>query len=279
MSTSVPYVGINELVAEIPDGTVLGVTKDDGGVAMEATRAMIRRGIKNLHLVCVPVSGIQADLLIGAGCVATLEASGVSLGEAGPAPRFVDAIRTGKIAMRDATCQAIYSALQAGEKGTPFIPIRGLIGSDVLKHRPDWRIIQNPFAETAETNDPIVILPAIRPDIALVHARLGDRYGNIWAGQRREIAILAHASKKTLVTVEAIYDGNLIEDDKLVGGTVSSLYLSAIAHAPKGAWPLELTGRYARDDAHIRAYAQAARTEEGFKAYLALHVYNARAAA
>jgi len=276
MSASVPYVSVDDLAAQIPDGTVLGVTKDDGGVAMAATRALIRRGVRNLHLVCVPVSGMQADLLIGAGCVATLEASGVSLGEAGPAPRFVDAIRKGRITMRDATCQAIYSALQAGEKGTPFIPIRGLIGSDVLKHRPDWKIVQNPFADG---DDPIVVLPAIRPDIALVHARLGDRHGNVWAGQRREIAILAHAAKKTLATVEEIYDGNLIEDDKLVGGTVSGLYLAAIAHAPRGAWPLELTGCYGRDDAHIRAYAEAARTEEGFAAYLDQHVFAARAAA
>ena len=270
------YVSVDELVAAVPDGVKLAITKEDSGAAMEATRALIRRGVKNLHVVCVPVSGMQADLLIGAGCVSTIECSGVSLGEAGPAPRFTNAVRSGKITIRDATCQAIYSALLASEKGIPFIPIRGLIGSDVLKYRADWKVVQNPMA--AE-EDPIVLLSAIHPDVALVHAPLGDRHGNIWVGQRREIALLAHASTTTLATVEEIYDGNLIEDEKLVGGTVSALYLTALAHAPKGAWPLKMTGRYARDEAHIRAYAQAARSDEGFAAYLERHVFGIRAAA
>jgi len=269
------YVSVDELAARVPDGALLAIPKEDGGGAMAATRALIRRGVKNLHLVCVPVGGMQADLLIGAGCVGTLECSGVALGEFGPAPRFVDAVRGGKIAMRDATCQAIYSAVQAAEKGAPFIPIRGLIGSDILKHRSDWKVIDNPFGH----DDPVVLLPAIKPDIALAHARLGDRHGNVWVGERREITILAHAAKTLLATVEEIYDGNLIEDEKLAGNTISSLYVGALAHAPRGAWPLDLTGRYPRDDAHIAAYAAAAKTDDGFAAYLAEHVFAARAAA
>ena len=276
MDESDNYISIDELVAAIPDGAKLAVPKDKSGVAMEATRALIRRGVKNLHLVCVPVSGMQADLLIGAGAISIIECSGVSLDEYGPAPRFAQAIRSGKIAIRDATCPAVYSALLAAEKGVPFIPIRGLIGSDVLKHRTDWKVIQNPLAET---DDPIVILPAIIPDVALVHAAIGDRYGNIWVGQRRELVLLAHAAKTTLATVEEIYDGNLIEDEKLVGSTISALYVTARAHAPKGAWPLEMSGRYPCDGEHIRAYAQAARSDQGFADYLAEHVFETRAAA
>jgi glutaconate CoA-transferase subunit A len=269
------YVSVDDLAARVPDGALLAIPKEEGGGALAATRALIRRGVKSLHLVCVPVGGLQADLLIGAGAVATLECSGVSLGEFGPAPRFTQAVRSGAVAIRDATCQAIYSAVQAAEKGAPFIAIRGLIGSDVLKHRADWKVIDNPFGN----DDPVVVLPAIKPDIALAHARLGDRYGNVWVGERREITILAHAAQETLITVEEIYDGNLMEDERLVGNTISSLYVSAVAHAPRGAWPLDLTGRYPRDDAHIAAYAAAAKTDEGFRAYLAEHVFGTRAAA
>ena len=269
------YVSVDDLAARVPDGALLAIPKEEGGGAMAATRALIRRGVKNLHLVCVPVGGMQADLLIGAGAIAILECSGVSLGEAGPAPRFTQAVRSGAVTIRDATCQAIYSAVQAAEKGAPFIAIRGLIGSDVLKHRADWKVIDNPFGN----GDPVVVLPAIKPDIALAHARLGDRYGNVWVGERREITILAHAAKETLITVEEIYDGNLMEDERLVGNTISSLYVSALAHAPRGAWPLDLTGRYPRDDAHIAAYAAAAKTDDGFRAYLAEHVFGTRAAA
>ena len=113
MATPENYVSVDALVARVPDGALLALPKEDGGGAMAATRALIRRGVKNLHLVCVPVGGMQADLLIGAGAVAMIECSGVSLGEFGPAPRFSHAVRTGAVTIRDATCQAIYSAVQA----------------------------------------------------------------------------------------------------------------------------------------------------------------------
>src|SRR5215470_20113385 len=176
----------------ISDGTMLAVPREQSGVAMEATRALIRRGIKNLHLVAVPTSTLQADLLIGTGSVAVLETSAVSLGELGPAPRFTAAVKAGTIAMKDATCPAIHAALQAAEKGIPFMPLRGLIGSDVLQHRPDWRVIDNPFA----AEDPIVLVPALKGDVALLHAPLADRDGNVWIGTNRELVTMAHAAQR-----------------------------------------------------------------------------------
>ena len=82
---------VDDAVAAIPDGTMLVVPRESSGVPMEATRALVRRGIKRLHLVALPTSTLQADLLIGAGCVETLETSAVSLGEFGPALRFIAA--------------------------------------------------------------------------------------------------------------------------------------------------------------------------------------------
>ena len=99
---------------------------------MAATRAIAARRTRALRLLAVPTSGIQTDVLIGAGCVAELEAAAVSLGELGAGPRFVAAITGGTIRMRDTTCPAVHAALQAAEKGIPFMPLRGLIGSDVL---------------------------------------------------------------------------------------------------------------------------------------------------
>ncbi len=269
MRTNPIYVELDELVARIPDGAKLAVPKDDAGVAIEATRALIRRGVKNLHLVCLPVSGFQADLLIGAGCVSIIECSAVALGEAGMAPRFRDAVQNGKLRIMDATCPAIYAAIQAGEKGLPFMAVRGLIGSDILANRNDWKVIQNPVTNQ---DDPIVIVPAIRPDIALFHARLGDRLGNVWVGNRRECVQLAHAAQSSLVTVEELYDGNLMEDERYIAGAIPPLYVDAIAHVPNGAWPAGLTGRYERDMDHLRDYASAAKTDEGFQGYLERNV-------
>ena len=258
----------------IPDGAMLAVPREQSGVAMEATRALIRRGVKNLHLVALPTSTLQADLLIGAGAIATLETSAVSLGELGAAPRFTAAIKAGAIAMKDATCPAIYAALQASEKGIPFMPLRGLLGSDLLKHRPEWCVIDNPFGN----DDPVVLLPAIKPDVALFHAAMADQLGNVWIGRQRDLATLAHAAAKTIATVERIVDGNLLDDPTLAAGTLPAFYVEAVAVAPRGAWPLPLPEHYAADVAHLAEYARLADTAEGFDKYLDMFVYDRRAA-
>jgi len=265
---------LEEALAPIADGSVLLVPRGNGGVAMDATRALVRRGAGRLNLVAVPTSGLQADLLIGAGCLESIEAAAVGLGEFGPAPRFAAAVRAGEILVKDTTCPAIHAALQASEKGVPFLPLRGLIGSDLLRHRPDWRVIDNPFAN----HDPIVLLPAIKPDVALFHAPMADRAGNVWIGTTRELMTMAHAACATVVTVESIHDGNLLEDPALAAGTIPGLYVDQVAIAPRGAWPLALPGRYARDEAHLAEYARLAATADGFARYLDLYVHARRAA-
>ncbi len=266
---------IDEAVAVFLDGAMVVVPPEYGGVAMTATRALIRRGITGLHLVTLPASSLQADLLIGAGAVATIETSAVSLGEFGPAPRFGAAVAAGSVRVMDATCPAIHAALQAAEKGVPFMPLRGLIGSDLINVRPDWRVIDNPFAARG---DPIVLLPAIRPDVALFHAPMADRAGNVWIGRRRELATMAHAAAKTVVTVERIFDGDLLASEQTAAGVLPALYVEAIAVAPRGAWPLPLAGEYPRDEAHLAEYATLAATAEGFRRYLERYVLDRKAA-
>src|SRR5476649_2677043 len=100
---------IDDALAPVADGCLLVVPREVSGVPMAATRALIRRSVKRLHLVALPTSSLQADLLIGAGCIATLETSAVSLGEFGSAPRFTAAVTSGAIKMMDATCPALHA--------------------------------------------------------------------------------------------------------------------------------------------------------------------------
>jgi glutaconate CoA-transferase subunit A len=252
------------LAASIPDGALLAVPKDSSGVAMSATRELVRRGVRNLHLVCVPTSGLQAEILLGTGAVKTLETSAITLGEFGVAPRFVSALREGSVRMLDSTCPAVYAALQAGQKGIPFIPLRGLIGTDVLANRSDWKVIDNPFVP----GDPIVLLPAIRPDVALFHAKLADSKGNVFIGRERELLIMSQAAQRALVTVEELTDEDLLADEARAGSVIPSIYVSHIALAPRGAWPLELPDRYRRDEAVLARYVSMAGTREGFAAFV-----------
>ena len=264
------------LAALIPDGALVALPPDNSLAPCELARALVRRGARGLRLLGVPVSGFATDLLIGAGCVASVQTSAVTLGEAGLAPRFTAAVAAGSIEVIDATCPAIHTMLQAAEKGVPFMPLRGVLGSDLVGHRPDWIVQQNPF-NTSE--DPILLLPALTPDIAAFHAVMADRAGNVWVGRRRELATLAHASRRALVTVERIHDGNLLEDERLAPGTISATYIDSVAIAARGCWPIALLDEYGADPAHVGAYARAARTEAGFRDYLAAHVFHQKAAA
>lgn len=246
-----------DIAGEIPDGALLALPPDYSLVAMEVVRALVRRKAKDLRLLGVPILGLSADLLIGAGCVAEVETSAVSLGEAGLAPRFTEAVERNLLKVRDATCPAIHTALQAAEKGVPYMPIGGIAGSDLVKERRDWKVV-----------DEIVLIPAMRPDVALFHARWADEAGNAWVGRRRELATVAHAAMQTFVTYEERKAGDMLEDELLAPGVVSSVYVTATARAERGAWPLAMPGVYGVDDMHVSRYAKAAKTREGFQRYL-----------
>ena len=271
------FTDIDELASQVADGDVVALphtlSADFSAASMVATRALIRRAVRDLHLIGVPALSLQADMLIGAGCVAAIQSGSILLYEYGPASRFVAAQKRGTIAVKDSTCPAIHAALIAGEKGLPFMPVRGLIGSDILRHRmkdDGWRVIDNPFA----ANDPIVLVPALRPDVALFHAPLADRAGNVWIGRRSELATMAHAARKVLVTVDSIHEGNLAESDELAPATIRGMFVTALSHQPDGSWPLRGGADRPEDAAHLREYARLARTDEGFAEYLERYIVN-----
>jgi glutaconate CoA-transferase subunit A len=259
-------LSVEEISSRIEDGALLALPPDYSLVAMEVVRCLIRKRARGLRLLGVPILGMSADLLIGAGCVAEVETSAVSLGEAGLAPRFTEAVEKNQLKVKDATCPAIHAGLQATEKGVRFMPVPGIGGSDLLKEREDWL-----------AQGDVVLIPAIRPDVALFHARWADEAGNVWIGRRRELATAAHAAKQTLVTYEEPRAGDMLEDELLAPGVVSSIYVSATARAARGAWPLGVPGVYGADDTHLSQYAKAARTRDGFQRYLDDYVFKGAA--
>lgn len=269
MSTS-PTV--DDLAALVPDGASVTVQKGvEPDVPMALARALIRRGVRGLHVVTLPTaafpaSGMLVDLLIGAGCVASVETSGISLHELGPAPRFSAAVKAGSLRVLDATCPAVYAALQAGAKGQPFAPLRGLIGTDLLRHRPDWKVIDNPVAAPGAGPDPIVVLPALNADVAIFHAPKADAEGNVWVGNDRDRVLAAHAADTVLVTVDARVPGCFFDDEALAAGTIPAALVTALAVVPGGCWPMTADGGCDLDV--VRRYQQAARSDDGFAGYL-----------
>jgi glutaconate CoA-transferase, subunit A len=258
-----------ELAQRIADGAFVAMPPDYSMPAMEVVRELIRRKSRNLKLLGVPVLGLCADLLIGAGCVAEVESSAVSLGEAGLAPRFSEAVEKGTLKVTDATCPAIHTALQATEKGVPFMPIGGVLGSDLVKGRKDWKVGPDPFS-----GKEFLLVKAIQPDVALFHARWADEAGNVWVGRRKELATIAHAARLTFVSFEEMRQGSMLDDELFAPGVISATYVSATAHVPNGAWPLGIADVYGIDDAHLALYAKAARSREGFEQYLKEFVWS-----
>ena len=276
MNAEIPPVDIESLVEHVKDGALVAlpsaVSAEYSGISMVATRAIIRKHVKGLRLVAVPSTSLQGDLLIGAGCVASLQTGSILLYEYGRANRFFAAQEAGSIVVKDSTCPAIHAALIAGEKGLPFMPVRGLIGSDILLHRmadDGWLTIDNPFGE----DDPVVVVPPLRPDVTLLHVPLADRFGNVWIGRRSEFATMA------LVTFEAFFDGDLMADEDKAPATIPAFYVTALSHQPRGSWPLHGGDAYEEDAEHLREYAELSKTEAGFADYLAGYVLDVDAAA
>lgn len=235
---------------------------------MALIRELIRAGRHDLSVICVGAAAINADLLIGAGVARSLEFSQVSLGEFGFAPHFRRRFEDGSLSGFEHACPSLASAVLAGAMGIPFIPVRGLIGTDYMRIRPDFHIVSNPYDEQEQ----IAIVPAIRPDIALFHAYLADTEGNVIAHPSQNNRILAQASKQTIVSVEEIVSPEELR--RAEGSIIPSAFITAIVHAPYGAYPTSCPGRYEIDNEHVRTYVEASRSEAGFAEYVKRYIFD-----
>ena len=191
----------NILLNNINTKTEIALAPDYSGCSIISIMKIINNKKRKLKLIGVPTLGFQADILIGAGCVESIECAAVNIAEFGPGPRFNEAFYNQKLTVIDSTCPAIHNGLQASEKGIPYMPIRGIIGSDLLEKNKNWKVKNNPF----EIEDPIVLVKAIKPDISIFHAPIADKFGNVWIGKRRELMTMAHASKKTNICLQEQY--------------------------------------------------------------------------
>ncbi len=165
----------------------------------------------------------------------------------------------------------MYSMVQAGSMGVPFVAVRGLLGSDILERRKDLRVVENPF----QAGEPVVVARPIRPDIAVFHAARADIFGNaLTLGERRDDLMLARAARRVVVTAEEIVKKELKPGGE--GTFLPAIDVDRVVHVPGGAHPAGCGGRYERDMKHIREYIKAAKDEIAFTAYLERYVFGPR---
>jgi glutaconate CoA-transferase subunit A len=163
------------------------------------------------------------------------------------------------------------AALQAGVMNVPFAPVRGLLGTDYMRVRPDFLTLPNPY----DPQEPIAVVPAIAPDVAVFHGLAGDRHGNVVVTGERDARLIAQASRVVIATVEEVVEADLATLPR-TGELVSGIHLSAVVAAPRGAHPTGCRSLYADDAAHIREYMEAAGSDATFRAYLERYVLGTR---
>lgn len=261
---------MSEAVSIIQNGQTValgGVLNNRLPVAL--TFEMVRKGLKNLDIITLEAPYI-VDLLIGAGCVRSLDTAfnGFASPTLGFAhmPCFRRAVESGKVAMKENIGNCIILGFEIGRLGVPFLGLRSLSGNDIVKVRPEYfKKIVSPY-----TNEEMIAIPGYNPDVAIIHAQYADTYGNVLL-QEPGFGLdekIAFASKKVIVSVEKIVP------HKVIRGKINlpHFIVSAVVEAPWGSYPTACFPYYRVAYDHLDDYVKTARSEEGFRQYLKKYI-------
>ena len=256
-----------DAIALVPDGGRLalgGNTIHRGPGA--AVHELVRQGKRGLDIIKT-AGAYDIDLLCAARCASSVSAGYVGYETLfGLAPSYRAAVESGAVTASEHACYTVIAGLRAAIQGVPFMPVAGLIGSDLLAAR-DFRTVSDPY-----TGDPVVAIPAIQPDVAIIHAQEADALGNVMiTGTVFEDVLMAQASDFVIVTAERIVDGSTFESDPSLA-TISCLYVDAVVEAPRGAWPLGCAGEYEPDLTYLSAFIQASRNPESLEDFIHHHI-------
>jgi glutaconate CoA-transferase subunit A len=256
-----------EAVALIRNGDVVGI----GGHTsrrhpMALIREIVRQRKKRLHVVGWN-NGIDMDLLIGAGCVETVETSYVGLGSFGLAPNFRRAAEQGRINVIEHSETTAMDRFRAASIGLPFLLSKTGLGTDLMETTPSLRAITDPF-----TGERWVAVQAVVPDVAIIHAHTADVHGNVqldperWHDNSPDVMI-ARSARKTIVSVEQIVSDEAIRK-RPIDTILPRVDVTCVVEAPYGAHPCCCDARYDYDLAHLALYRDSARDPAAFERYV-----------
>lgn len=238
---------------------------------MALIREIIRQGIKGLTTIG-GAHGIDIDLLCAGGVVKAVHNSFVGFEfDFGIAPNYRRLVQEGKVTPRDTDCDFVLNQLRAAEYGIPFMPMPLVGGTDLLKIHPEYQTMDCPY-----TGEKVTIVPALKPDVAIIHAHYGDSAGNVKLFRPHFADLLmVTASETVIVSVEEI-----ISEEKMkeLNPELPGYHVDALMHIPFGAHPTSCYPNYVYDREHISEYVENAKkgqdvfTEE----YLEKYVYGVK---
>ena len=259
------FLDLATAVAEmVHDGDVLALEGFTHLIPFAAGHEIIRQKRRDLTLVRMTPDLIY-DQMIGMGCASKLVFSWGGNPGVGSTHRIRDAVENQwprPLALEEHSHAAMANAYEAGAANLPFAMLRGYIGVDLPKVNPQIRKITCPY-----TGEELATVPAIRPDVGIVHALRADREGNVLlegiTGCQKEVVL---ASKRTIVTVEEIVDDLRAPSPNSV--ILPSWTIGAVVAVPGGAHPSYAHGYYTRDNSFYIAWDKISREREGFLAWM-----------
>lgn len=266
---------LSEAAAMIPNGARLAL----GGFAvhnhpMAFVYELVRRKVRDLTIVG-HVNGPELDLLIGAGCVKRVETSYVGLEEFGLAPAFRRAVERGELELREYSELISFGRFLCSSRGEPFFPSTELMGTDIPRYNPDIKEGINPMDDSKYH-----AIPAAEPDWVVIHAPMGDRYGNILYFSNRQLPlnldlVLSRSTRNLIVTVEQIVSRERVFRLSELN-LIPRFRTKAVVEAPYGCHPTSCLQLYDCDKEHLRTYAGAAKDPNTLREYLNQYVYGAK---
>ena len=258
------------IAANVRDGDTVALEGFTHLIPFAAGHEIIRQGRKHLTLVRMTPDLIY-DQLIGMGAADRLIFSWGGNPGVGSLHRLRDAVENGwphPLALEEHSHAAMANAYEAGAANLPFAAFRGYKGVDLPKVNPKIRTVECPF-----TGEILAAVPAIRPDVTVIHAQRADRAGNVLldgiVGVQKQAVL---AAKRAVVTVEELVDD--LKAPGLNAVILPSWTISAIAVVPGGAYPSYAQGYYRRANGFYIAWDQIARDRDKFKAWMQDNVLN-----
>ncbi|HXU31120.1 MAG TPA: CoA-transferase [Thermoanaerobaculia bacterium] len=263
-----PTLSLAEAVARfVPDGASVALEGFTHLIPFAAGHEIIRQQRRDLHLIRMTPDLIY-DQMIGMGCAKALTFSWGGNPGVGSLHRLRDAVEHGwptPLALDEHSHAGLAVAYTAGASGLPFGVLRGYLGTDLAAANPNVKSVACPY-----TGETLATVPAVRPDVTILHAQRADRQGNVAiegiVGAAREAALAARA---VVVTVEELVD----ELPPLGNGVLLPHWVvSAIVHCPGGAHPSYALGAYARDNAFYQRWDAISRERASFLSWMERHV-------
>jgi glutaconate CoA-transferase subunit A len=264
-----PVLSLSEAIeANIRDGDTVAMEGFTHLIPFAAGHEVIRQGRKHLTLVRMTPDLIY-DQLVGMGCADRMVFSWTGNPGVGSLHRVRDAVENGwpqPLQLEEHSHAAMANAYEAGAAGLPCAVFRGYIGADLPQVNRNIRFIACPF-----TGERLAAVPAIRPDVAVIHAQKADRDGNVWIegiiGVQKEAVL---AARRAVVTVEEIVERFGPRSPNAC--ILPAWTISAIVVVPGGAFPSYAFGYYRRDNAFYKAWDTISRDRDGFRAWIKAHV-------